>query len=174
MALKLDMSKAYGRVEWSFVEGMISRLGFIARWIELVMNCIMSVSYSVVVNGEPNGMIYPSRGLRQGDPLSPYLFLLCGEGFSTLLHRAEDSRELHGVVCSRGGPKIFHLFFVDDSLLFCNATVEECGVLMEKLKLYEKASGQSINMEKTSLFFSHNTGETQQLEIKDFFGGFED
>jgi hypothetical protein len=64
MALKLDMSKTYDRVEWSFVEGMMSRLGFTARWIELVMNCIMSISYSVMVNGEPNGMIYPLRGLR--------------------------------------------------------------------------------------------------------------
>jgi hypothetical protein len=72
------------------VKGMMSRLGFSAQWIKLVMNCIMSILYSVVVNGEPNGMIYPLRGLRQGDTLSPYLFLLCGEGLSALLHRAES------------------------------------------------------------------------------------
>ena len=74
------------------------------------------------------------------------------------------------MACSRGGPKISHLFFADDSLLFYNASIEECGVLMAKLKLYEKASGQSINTEKTSLFFSHNTTESQCLEIKDLLG----
>ena len=134
MALKLDMSKAYDRVEWSFVEGMMPRLGFEAGWIKIVMNCITLVLYSIIVNGEPNGMIYPSRGLRQGNPLSPYLFLLCGEGLFALLHQAERMGELNGVACSRGGPKITHLFFADDSLLFCNATVKDCEVLMNFMK----------------------------------------
>uniref|UniRef100_A0A2N9HKW7 Reverse transcriptase domain-containing protein n=1 Tax=Fagus sylvatica TaxID=28930 RepID=A0A2N9HKW7_FAGSY len=159
MALKLDMSKAYDRVEWGFLEGMMRRLGFAEIWIASVMQCITFVSYSVVVNGVPNGLIYPSRGLRQGDPLSPYLFLLCGEGLSALLHQATERGNLHGVACSRGGPQISHLFFADDSLLFCNATMEECAVLLEKLRWYEKASGQSVNTDKTSLFFSRNTAE---------------
>jgi hypothetical protein len=74
------------------------------------------------------------------------------------------------VACSRGGQKISHLFFADDSLLFCNATIEECGVLMEKLKLYEKASSQSINTEKTSLFFSHIQGRLNGWKLKIFWG----
>uniref|UniRef100_A0A2N9HAL6 Reverse transcriptase domain-containing protein n=1 Tax=Fagus sylvatica TaxID=28930 RepID=A0A2N9HAL6_FAGSY len=134
MALKLDMSKEYDRVEWNFLEGMMRRMGFVDSWVKLVMHCISSVSYSVVVNGVPNGMIYPSRGLRQGDPLSPYLFLLCGEGLSALLHKAEEASDLHGVACSRRGPRISHLLFADDSLLFCEATMRECAVLMELLR----------------------------------------
>ena len=82
------------------------------------MSVFSFVSFSILVNGEPMGHIVPSRGLRQGDPLSPYLFLLCSEGLNGLIQNAVNDRKIQGFSLCRGGPKISHLFFVDDSLLF--------------------------------------------------------
>jgi hypothetical protein len=170
MALKLDMSKAYDRVEWDFLRKIMHKLGFDERWIQLVMMCVCTTSYSILLNGEPTGYITPTRGIRQGDPLSPYLFLLCAEGLSALLREAEMTDKIHGVAICRGGPKISHLLFADDSLLFCHAKVDECMRLLAVLEQYEKASGQVINKEKTALFFSKNTPEQTKSTIQHLWG----
>ena len=80
MAVKLDISKAYDRVEWLFLRNMMTKLGFDDTWIQLAMETVCTTSYSILINGEPPSLVKPTRGIKQGDPLSPYLFLLCSEG----------------------------------------------------------------------------------------------
>lgn len=87
VAIKLDISKAYDWLEWDFIRAVLLRLGFNDKWVSLIMCCVTSPCYSVLINGEPRGWIKPSRGICQGDPLLPYLFLLCAEVFSGLLKR---------------------------------------------------------------------------------------
>lgn len=99
-AYKLDMAKAYDRVEWAFLEQMMKKLGFTEDWIAKVMNCVRSAVFSVILNGNPSGRIVPQRGLRQGYPLSPYLFLLCAEGLSCLINDAANRGIIQGLKIS--------------------------------------------------------------------------
>ena len=153
MAMKLDMSKAYDRVEWIFLEQLMRKMGFHRRWVDLIMATIKSVSYSFLINGVPRGSIKPTRGIRQGDPLSPYLFLLCSEGLNGLLKKAVAKGDLRGFSLCKNGPQISYLFFADDSLIFCHAKMGDVQAIQSALALYERASGQKINGTKTSIFF---------------------
>ncbi|XP_019198078.1 PREDICTED: uncharacterized protein LOC109191859 [Ipomoea nil] len=157
VALKLDMAKAYDRMEWPFLKGMLEALGFQRDWVDLLMLCVTTVNYSILVNGEIAGQVRPTRGIRQGDPLSPYLFILCAEGLSILLQQAEARGDIHGVRVARGAPAITHLFFADDSLLFFRAKEGEALKIKDCLDVYSLASGQLINYEKSTAVFSHNT-----------------
>ena len=148
----------------------MQKLGFDDKWRALIMRCVTSVTYSFKINGKPCGSVTPSRGIRQGDPLSPYLFLLCAKGLLALIKKAVDCGHLRGVAVCRNGPKLSNLFFADDSLIFCRASLEECNALQRVLQVYESASGQQLNRAKTSLFFSSNTPSQIQDEIKIKFG----
>lgn len=130
MAMKLDMSKAYDRVEWLFVRRMMEKMGFDMGFVELIMKCLSSVSYSILFNGFPTNKFIPSWGLRQGDPISHFLFLICAEGLSALLSDAEERKLIHGVKISRNVPTISHLFFADDSLLCTRACEKEAKAVI--------------------------------------------
>ena len=103
------------------------------------------MSYSILVNGEPKGDIRPSRGIRQGNPLSPNLFLLCSEGLNRMLQKAAYNDQIRGFSLCKNGPKISHLFFANDSLLFCQATKSDLQAIQAILSLYERASGQRLD-----------------------------
>ncbi|KAK3195383.1 hypothetical protein Dsin_026693 [Dipteronia sinensis] len=154
MAIKLDMSKAYDRVEWIFVEGMMRSFGFIEKRISLIMRCVKSVAYSFLINWELCGSIKPSRGVRQGYPLSPFLFLFCAEGLTSLIQQAHKRGVITGFQCSRGGFAVTHLFFTNDSLLFTKANEVNCVAIKTMLEEYERASGQVINFSKSAMCVS--------------------
>ena len=135
----------------------MEKLGFYSKWMSLIMRCITSVSYSVLINGAAYGNITPSRGLRRGDPLSLSLFLLCAEGLSAIIHEAARNHFLIGISISCSCPNITHLFFADGSILFCKAKPKECQELKQNFQRYEDALGQKINIDKSSVFFSPNT-----------------
>ena len=118
MALKLDMCKVYDWVKWKSLELVMKRLGFASRWVDLMLECISSVSYSILINGEPSPIIHPTRGIRQGDPFSLYLFLFCTEDLHSLLQQAAVSGQIRGITICKKGPWLTHPFFADDSIHF--------------------------------------------------------
>ena len=114
VALKLDISKAYDRIDWLYLKEVMIKMGFAIRWIRWIMMCVETVDYFVIVNNESVRPIFPGRGLRQGDPLSPYLFILCVEGLSALIRQVERRGDIHGISICIIAPIISHLLFADD------------------------------------------------------------
>jgi hypothetical protein len=133
------MSKAFDRVEWSFFKNMMLKLGFNCQCVDLVMGYITTVTYRVKVNKGLTEVITPQRGLRQGCPLSPYLFILCAEGLFALFKKPEADGSLMGVQVCLAAPRINHLFFADDSLIFLQVNDKTANTLKDILALYEDA-----------------------------------
>ena len=156
VALKLNISKAYDRVNWRYLKHRMSTMGFSEKWIEWMMLCVRTVSYSISFQGSMICPIIPTRGLRQGDPFSPYLFLLCVEGLSSSLKSAAGNGSINVCCICNLAPSITHLLFADDSFLFFKATTEEASTAKEILNEYEAWSGQAVNYQKLAIFFSSN------------------
>ena len=130
------------------------------------MGMVSSVSFSVLFNGEKLEEFKPSHGIRQGDPISPYLFLLAAEGLSCLLNHQSQSSVLSGIKVASTAPPVNHLLFADDSLLFFKATSEGAVEVAISLEVYCQASGQRINKDKSSIFFSKKCSQAIRDEIK--------
>lgn len=153
MSLKLYISKAYDRVEQNFLEKIMVLMGFDQKLISMIILCAKTVSFSILVNRMPKGPIIPSRGLRQGDPLSLYFFLLCTRGLNSLLNTI-DSKSVSGVKICRGAPHINHLLFAYDCVRFCKANTIENRKVQRLLEEYVMISGQKINRGKTLWFLA--------------------
>ncbi|KAL6323455.1 hypothetical protein AAG906_039025 [Vitis piasezkii] len=166
---KLDMEKAYDHASWKFLLAMLKKMGFGERWIKWIEWCISTVRFSVLINGSPSGFFQNSRGLRQGDPLSPYLFVITMEVFSCLLRRAISGGFLsRWRVRGRGGEGILisHLLFADDTLVFCEESHDQLTYLSWLLMWFEACSGLRVNLEKSKLIPMGRVHDIEDLTLE--------
>ncbi|XP_074290815.1 uncharacterized protein LOC141617518 [Silene latifolia] len=157
VAFKADMSKAFDRVRWDFLQAVLLTFGFPPRLVRMIMNCVSTVSYEILLNGAPLHPFKPQCGLRQGDPLSPYLFILCMEVLSCNIESAQREGKLQGIRLCRGVTPLTHLFFADNSVFFLHNKGMAVRHLKRLLVNYCEASGQVINEDKSGIIFSPNT-----------------
>lgn len=135
--LKLDMKKAFDRMEWTFLIRVLKARGFNERFYELIHSyCLNSVNFSILLNGSIARSIKPSRGLRQGDPLSPFLFILGSKVFTCLLRREEDKGVFNGIKVDRNAPAISHLFYAEDLLVMGRVKEEEAEAFKRCFETY--------------------------------------
>lgn len=137
-------------------------MGFCEEWIAIIMKCISNVEYSVVINGRSGEEFQSQRGLRQGDPLSPYFLFICAEEFSCLIKIAKEEGRILATKVGSGSVSVTHLFFANDSMLFGEASVEGANNMKKVIKEYEMMSGQLVNFEKSLIYFSGNTDHDMQ------------
>lgn len=145
-------------------------MGFVEKWAHPIMICIATVTYLFIINGDPVGYVMSKRGIKQGDPPSPYLFVLYVEGLSTLFTAREKKGQLKGVTICKGAPSVNHLLFVDDSYIFAQNSLQECQRVKVLFKIYENALGQAINHEKSYVAFSLNLTKTDVQLLVDCLG----
>ena len=152
-ALKIDIKKAYDTIFWSYVIDILYRLGTPANILKYIKVCITTSSFSVAVNGELAGFFARKRGLRQGDPLSPLLFIIVMEAFSRSLYKAAQAPnfEFHPK-CE--GIKLTHVSFTDDIFLFAGGTNSSVRVIMDELNRFENFSGLQVNKQKSAIFLA--------------------
>ncbi|GLU18032.1 hypothetical protein SLE2022_343540 [Rubroshorea leprosula] len=148
---KVDFEKAYDKVCWEFLDYMMMRLGFNETWRKWIMECLRSSSVSVLINGSPTRQFSVSKGIRQGDPLSPFLFLIVAEGLNGLMASAVDKGTYKGVRVGNEGVMVSHLQFADDTVFFGEASEDNISVVKAIMRTFELASGLKINLGKSHL-----------------------
>jgi hypothetical protein len=151
---KLDLEKAYNNVNWDFLLYLLQRCGLGKKWRDWIRFCISTVRFSILVNGTPSGFFSSYRGLRQGDPLSPLLFVVVMEALSLMLATTLDQGNLTGFSVGSRDSEAFvvnYLLFADDTLIFCGAQEEQIRHLRCIFLCFEAASGLRINLRKPKI-----------------------
>ena len=170
MAIKVDLEKAYDRLNWEFIIDTLTDVGLPANLIEIIMWCVTSSDMQLLWNGGVTDSFLPSRGIRQGDPMSPYLFVLCIERLAQFISLAASNGLWEPISISKRGPKLSHLCFADDLILFAKASMEQVQVVKGILDLFCASSGQKVNNQKSCVFFSKNVSLARKQDLSNALG----
>jgi hypothetical protein len=149
LIFKVDFEKAYDSMDWSFLDYMLGRFGFCDKWREWIRACVFTGSMSVLVNGSATEEINIQRGLKQGDPLAPFLFLLVAEGLGGLMKKAVDLNRFKGFAVGSNGVNVSHLQYADDTLCIGEASIDNLWTLKAILRAFELVSGLKVNFSKS-------------------------
>uniref|UniRef100_A0A8R7UQZ0 Reverse transcriptase domain-containing protein n=1 Tax=Triticum urartu TaxID=4572 RepID=A0A8R7UQZ0_TRIUA len=167
--VKIDLAKAFDRIEWDFIVKVLARKGLHGHFINLIYACMAIPTFSVIINGQSYGRFQSSRGIRQGCPLSPYLFVLAINELSISLQEAMLADHLSGIILGTGCPPIHSLMFADDLLICGQATVDEATHMLQILQRFCNLSGQMPNWSKSAIIFSRNVNAINKEGIKRIF-----
>ena len=153
MVVKIDLEKAYDRLEWLFIKMVLEHFGFSESMISLIMSYVYTSTTALLFNGSKLDSFPPSRGIRQGDPISPYLFLLCKEFLGAQITSMCEDKRWDKVRASRSGPSFSHVLFADDLMLFAKADYKNCEAIIEVLDNFCNLAGQKVNTTKSKIIF---------------------
>lgn len=161
MVIKMDMEKAYDIMDWNFIQQTLIGFCFPNNIINLIMNCITTIKFSILINGTPPSTdnIIPTRGIRYGYPLSHYLFILRADILSNLIRIAQQGNKFSGITIAKIAPNGTHLFFGDDTMIFCKAGENEASTLLDMINKYQGSSRENINIHKSQMMFITNTSQ---------------
>ena len=162
--IKLDLSKAYDRLNWKYLKAILAAFGFSSRWTEWVYSMISTPIFSVMINGVPSSTFNATRGIRQGDPISPFLFIMAAEGLGRYFKKELRERKIKGLRLWGNNLPITHQQFVDDIMLFSEVSIKEVRGIKRILDLFMEASGMEINKEKSCTFI-FNTLDTIKAHL---------
>ncbi|GJZ98249.1 RNA-directed DNA polymerase, eukaryota, reverse transcriptase zinc-binding domain protein [Tanacetum coccineum] len=162
VSFKIDLQKAYDTISWDFLKEILVMFGFHEKMVSWIMTCITSAKFSINVNGERVGYFKGGRGLRQGDPISPYLFTLVMEVLNLLIQK--NIQDGNGFKYHFGckNLRITHLWFADDLLVFCHGDIESVRTMKKSLDEFSSVSGLLPNMQKSTIFFGGLSSIEQQ------------
>lgn len=170
LVFKLDLEKAYDRVDWRFLKETLLAFGFPLDLVRLIMFCVSASHLTILWNGERLHSFPAKRGLRQGDPLSPYLFVLCMERFSSAISTAVSEGRWDPICTVRNGPGLSHLFFADDVLLFVKAKASQVRLLRDMLDNFCKASGLKVSEAKSKILGYAGMSPQRKASLADIAG----
>ncbi|KAA3469259.1 LINE-1 reverse transcriptase isogeny [Gossypium australe] len=170
MVIKLDLEKAYDRVSWKFIEVSLVAAGIPEKLRKVIMSSISSSTMQILWNGVPSRSFKPVRGIRQGCPLSPYLFVLCMEWLGYLIKSEMKTSKWQPIRLSRSEPALSHLFFADDLVIFSKAEMSQALLLKEILRPFCDFSGHKISSRKSNMFFSKGVDINLSDQISHLFG----